>query len=266
MASLPSGAAFGTLVHAVFEELDPRGTDWRDRLEATCADALRLWPLSEVTASGLATALTPSLTTPLGPFAEGTTLRDFGPGNRLTELDFEFALNAPQTTLADVAEALRPHVAGTPLASYPDRLAAPVLAGQPLHGFLTGSIDAILRLPSGAHLVVDYKTNRLGGAGLAPEALTLGHYTAPALAEAMMSSHYPLQALLYSVALHRFLSVRQRGYDAGRHLGAVAYLFVRGMGGATAPVIDGHPLGVFSWQPGVALVETVSSLLAGGVR
>lgn len=266
LALLPGGAAFGTLVHAVYERLDPRGEDWRSRLEAEASDALRAWPLAGVGAPELAAALAPSLTTPLGPLAEGTTLRDFGPGNRLCELDFEFPLAAPRATLADVAALLRDHVAGTPLAPYPDRLAGPALTGQPLHGFLTGSIDAVLRLPSGAHLIVDYKTNRLGGVGEAPESLTLGHYTPPALAEAMMASHYPLQALLYAVALHRFLAVRQRAYDPAVHLGGAAYLFVRGMGGPDTPVIEGQPLGVFSWRPSPSLVRDVSDLLAGSAR
>ena len=130
------------------------------------------------------------------------------------------------------------------------------------------AIDAVLRLDGHAeqegYLVVDYKTNRLA----APEEpLTLGHYTPHAMAEAMMASHYPLQALLYSVALHRFLRLRLAGYDPGRHLGGVAYLFVRGMAGPDTPLLDGHPLGVFSWRPPVGLVESVSRLLADrGVR
>ena len=81
-----------------------------------------------------------------------------------------------------------------------------------------------------------------------------------------MASHYPLQALLYSVALHRFLAGRQRRYDPEVHLGGIAYLFVRGMGGPGAPTVEGNPLGVFNWKPGVELVLSVSGLLAGGVR
>ena len=51
------------------------------------------------------------------------------------------------------------------------------------------------------------------------------------MAEAMLHAHYPLQALLYGVALHRYLRWRQPGYDPERHLGGVLYLFVRGMCG-----------------------------------
>lgn len=81
-----------------------------------------------------------------------------------------------------------------------------------------------------------------------------------------MASHYPLQALLYAVALHRFLAVRQRAYDPAVHLGGAAYLFVRGMGGPDTPVIEGQPLGVFSWRPSPSLVRDVSDLLAGSAR
>ncbi len=266
MAALPSGPAFGTLVHSLYERLDPRGADWRERLDAAATEALRAWPLTDVTPGALAEALAPSLMSPLGPLAEGTTLRDYGPGNRLAELDFEFALAAPEATLADIAALLDPHVADTPLAAYPGRLAGPALSGQALIGSLTGSIDGVLRLPSGAHLIVDYKTNRLGPAGLPPEDLVLGHYAPGALAEAMMASHYPLQALLYAVALHRFLRARLAGYDPEHHLAGTAYLFVRGMAGPQTPVIDGHPVGVFSWRPPIALVAGVSDLLAGGPR
>jgi exodeoxyribonuclease V beta subunit len=86
------------------------------------------------------------------------------------------------------------------------------------------------------------------------------------MAEAMMASHYPLQALLYSVALHRFLRGRVRGYDPQQHLAGAAYLFVRGMAGPATPVVAGRPTGVFAWRPAPALVTELSRVLAGGAR
>ena len=81
----------------------------------------------------------------------------------------------------------------------------------------------------------------------------------------MGHSDYPLQALLYVAVLHRFLRWRQPGYDPERHLGGVLYLYLRGMCGPETPVVDGHPCGVFSWRPPVALVEELSDLLDGHV-
>jgi len=80
-----------------------------------------------------------------------------------------------------------------------------------------------------------------------------------------MAAHYPLQALLYSAALHRLLRWRQPGYDPERHLGGMAYLFVRGLGGADAPTVDGLPCGVFGWRPPAALVTELSDLLDRGM-
>ena len=47
----------------------------------------------------------------------------------------------------------------------------------------------------------------------------------------MHRAHYALQALLYTVALHRYLRWRLPGYDPDRHLAGVLYLFLRGMAG-----------------------------------
>ena len=123
----------------------------------------------------------------------------------------------------------------------------------------------MLRLPGPRFAVVDYKTNWLGPIGPeGREPLTSAHYTPPRLAEAMIAAHYPLQALLYSVALHRYLRWRLPGYEPEHHLGGVLYLFVRGMCGPDTPAVDGVPCGVFSWTPPAALVVELSRLLDGG--
>jgi exodeoxyribonuclease V beta subunit len=109
--------------------------------------------------------------------------------------------------------------------------------------------------------IVDYKTNWLGTPG---EDLSLWHYRPGAVAAEMERAHYLLQALLYTVALHRFLRWRVPRYDPHRHLAGVLYLFVRGMVGPDTPVIGGTPCGVFSWRPPAALVTALSDVLDGG--
>ncbi len=269
MADLPSGADFGTLVHAVLEEVDFAEPDVREQLERAC-DAAGSERFLGVPATALAEALLPMLQTPLGPVADDLRLVDIGAADRLNELEFELPLaggDRPtgEATVAQIAGLLRRHLGpDDPLAAYADDLAAPVLASRRMRGFLTGSIDVVMRVRASdgtpRYLVVDWKTNRLGG----EEELTAWHYRPEALATAMREAHYPLQALLYSVALHRFLRWRQPGYDPGRHLGGVMYLFVRGMCGPDTPVVGGTPCGVFSWTPPAALVEDLSNLMHGG--
>jgi len=79
----------------------------------------------------------------------------------------------------------------------------------------------------------------------------------------MRRSHYPLQAMFYLVALHRYLRWRLPGYDPGTNLGGAYYLFLRGMACPGAPLVKGEPCGVFAWQPRAELITGLSDLLAG---
>ena len=265
MAELPGGAAFGSLVHQVLENLDwyaPQPSDeaaLADRLLVATTAAAQRFPVPGVTPEALGTAMLPSLLTSLGALTSGLPLAGIPVADRLSELNFEFALGRPssRTTLLAVAELLARWLpADDPLAAYPAELSQPQLSGQVLRGFLTGSIDSVLRIRSAAgprFVVVDYKTNRLG-----PAELTLDHYDEPAMVAEMIRTHYPLQAILYCVALHRFLFSRLPSYDPAIHLGGVGYLFVRGMGGRAA----GSGRGVFTWLPPAGLVVALSDLLA----
>jgi exodeoxyribonuclease V beta subunit len=212
----------------------------------------------------------PLHTTPLGPLVPGLTLGDLGRADRLRELDFEIPLAggdhavAADVRLAELAPLLRTHLsADDPLLAYADRLEQPLLGRQSLRGYLSGSIDVVLRVPHGeSHrfVVVDYKTNRLGD----PEQpATSAEYGRDQLGAAMLHSDYPLQALLYSVVLHRYLRWRLPAYDPETHLGGVIYLYLRGMCGPETPLVDGHPAGVFSWPLPAALVLSLSDLLDG---
>ncbi len=263
MAGLRGGREFGSLVHEVLEHADPFAEDLRAELEEQVRAHHSRWR-ADADPAALATALMPMYDTPLGPLADGMTLRQIGRPDRLPEMGFEMPLAggdagnpAPDLRLADVGALLRQHLgAGDPFLAYADRLDSAELGGQSLRGYLSGSIDVVLRLPGPRYLVVDYKTNNLGD--------TAGGYALPWLTETMQHSNYALQALLYLAALHRFLRWRQPGYDPQRHLGGVLYLFVRGMCGANSPVVDDYPSGVFDWRPPPSLAVALSDLLQKG--
>ena len=271
MAQLPAGVDFGTAVHGVLEVLDPTGDDLAAAILTATTETLAQLPHGGMSPDQLADALLPCLQTPLGPLADDLTLADLGPRDRLSELVFELPLaggDQPRADvwLGDLAPLLSRNLPDTdPLADYPDLLTHPPLAEESLRGYLTGSIDAVLRIgPPDAqrYLVVDYKTNWLGRGG--PGELTVADYSPDSMAAAMTAAHYPLQALLYQVALHRLLRWRQPGYDPAVHLGGVLYLFLRGMAGPATPRADEVPYGVFSWRPAAALITDLSDLLDRG--
>ena len=270
MSDLPGGTTFGTLVHEILEYVDTDTGDLPAELLRHCREATLTRGLG-VEPDDLAAALAPVMATPLGDLALGRSLAEVRTADRLAELEFELPLaggDEPRrgaATLGAIGGLLRRHLPDDdPFAPYADRLTGPHLSGGPLRGYLTGSIDAVLRVatPGGSprYLVVDYKTNRLAPAS---EPVTAWHYRPAAMAAAMMDAHYPLQLLLYSVALHRFLRWRQPGYDPERHLGGGLYLFVRGMVGRDTPVVDGMPCGVLAWRPPTGLVVELSALLDG---
>ena len=92
--------------------------------------------------------------------------------------------------------------------------------------------------------MLDYKSNRLPA------------YDHATLAVAMEDSEYTLQALLYTLALHRWLRFRLgRAYEYDTRIGGIRYLFCRGLD-ATDPALPG----VHYWQPPRALIEGLDAL------
>jgi exodeoxyribonuclease V beta subunit len=278
MATLPGGAAFGSLVHAVLEEVDPGQGELEPQLREGITEQLTRWgspglARAAIDPDVLAEALLAVFDSPLGALAADRTLGDFTGRDRLTELNFELPLaggDVPgsQLRLGALGPVLARHLgAQDPLKTYSERLASPLLRDQPLRGFLNGSLDAILRVRDGEsvrYVVVDYKTNWLSAAIAGSGQLTANDYTPGRMADSMLASDYPLQALLYSVALHRYLRWRQPGYAPDRHLGGALYLYLRGMCGRDTPRVDGQPCGVFAWKPSPELVIELSDLLDSG--
>ncbi len=266
LAAMPGGADVGTFVHGVLESADFTAGDldaelWASIEQTAAREAVEVGDRSLIV-GGLAAAIH----TPLGPVVGGMRLRDIGKRDRVDELGFELPLcggDTPAGTLAvsEIAALLTEHLpAGDPFAGYAPRLSDPVLQSD-VRGYLSGSLDLVFRTADRRYAVVDYKTNWLGVEG---EPLSAWHYRPAALLDAMYAAHYPLQALLYTVALHRYLRWRVAGYDPARHIAGVLYLFVRGMVGTETPVVDGSPGGVFGWRPPAALVEALSDLLDQG--
>lgn len=252
LSAAPGGTAFGTLVHQVLEAVDFTSATLGDDLTAECADRLRYRRLP-ITPDDLATALLPALHAPLGG-PEGTRrLVDVARHDRLDELDFHLPLAGLRADR--IGAVLAAHLPDDdPFRSWAARLA---VEGYDIdvEGMMTGSIDLVARSLDGRRVwLADYKTNQLGRA--CP-------YDQAAMVSAMIHHHYPLQAALYLVALHRYLRWRVPDYDPEEQLVGAAYLFLRGMH-PDVSAVDGPVPGVVWWRPATAAIDALDRFLATG--
>ncbi len=124
----------------------------------------------------------------------------------------------------------------------------PVLTMHTLRGLMNGKIDLVFEHAGRFH-VLDWKGNWLGD--------QLENYAPAVLPAAMDVHHYRLQALLYTVALHRYLRTRLgAAFRPAEHLGDPIYLFLRAVGLAPGAGVWMQP---FSPE----LIASVDAALAG---
>jgi exodeoxyribonuclease V beta subunit len=272
LAAFPRGAAAGDCLHRILERLDLTTPLEGSAATELVARELRRAALEREAAASLLEGLERMRTTPFGGPLAGLRLADLPAQRRLHEMNFDLTLQ--RVRAADLAAAFAAHPGGLFGADY-----AAALAGLPIDssGFLTGSIDLVFRAdpgPAGGDgrwWVADWKSNWLGRRDGDGRPLACGprHYGQEAMAALMAASHYPLQAHLYLVALHRYLGWRLKDYDPERHLGGYAYVFLRGTPGPEAAsalpgavpgmVVERPPLGRI-----LALDRALDRSLAGG--
>ena len=268
LGAMPGGTLVGTVLHRVLELVEFDAPDLEDEVRRALAEEVAWRNVDLGDTEDVVAGLCTAIRLPLGSDVAGARLSDVSRGRRLDEMGFELPLvggDRPSGALevSDIADLLEGHLPdGDPVRAYAERLRDGTVSRE-LRGYLNGSLDLVFRLDDGRYVLADYKTNRLGPPD---EPLTAWHYRPEAVQAEMLQAHYPLQALLYAVALHRYLRWRLPGYRAADHLGGILYLFLRGMSAAEPMAVGDGPCGVWYWRPPPRLVEELSDLFARGVR
>ncbi len=269
LIELPAGTAVGTVVHAIFEHVDPSARPLREEV-ARVVNARVMGSRLHDDADSLISSITDSLETPLGETLDNVTLSDITPANRMCELRFDMNLRCliDGIHVSDLGAKLRGLLrSDDAFFPYVEALAQ-AECRIPLGGLLNGTIDAVLRLPGSSPtcprlLVFDYKSNKLHRTS---DSRPLDAYAPAKLAAAMAHCHYPLQAWLYGVALYRFIRWRTPQVDADRAIVGFAYGFIRGMRGANTPVDSaGNRYGVFVWKAPAGLWPALSDFLSNPI-
>lgn len=250
--SFVKGANAGTFLHQVLEKID---FDQPHTWSAVIDQGIRQYQLpNQYLSTPQTTPRQSNDDAPLSPqhialkdwlasilaaplFASGQPLHAIAPHQRMAELGFNMGLAASFNT-EQLNEIFADHLPNEP-DKHINLSAAPMAH---IYRYLRGEIDLVYA-HAGKYYVVDYKSNYLGAndASYEPEQLKI----------AMSHAGYWLQAAIYQVALHRLLKLRISDYQGNEatYLGAVEYLFLRGIGhGAQA----GY--GRITWDIPVALV------------
>lgn len=250
LAEFPRGPGPGDALHLALEACPFAEGDEQQR-QIIAKKVLLENGLKELHADQGARAISQVLSTPLpGVLTESRPLLgQLSQSERIAEMEFSLPVTqlSHQSLLQTISEAAsfdpQKHesevVRDLPV-SYMKRLSS--LEFEKWAGFLRGFIDLVFDC-DGRLYGVDYKSNYLGS--------SYGDYSSSATARSMDEHHYWLQALIYSVALHRLGQLRVPDYDYEKHFGGMFYLYVRGM----------HPqrsTGMLRFFPRKELVETLS--------
>lgn len=232
----PKGSSAGTFMHRVFEEIDFAELQDVD-LRSKVRELLPQYGYDLSWETAIVDMVKQVLNTPL----DGHELRlsRLTAGQRVVEMEFMYPI---QSLDADMLNRL---VAG--LGDYTRQ--GPTLNFEPVTGIMRGFIDLSFEYDKRFY-IVDYKSNWLGPQrqDYHPEAL-----------QAVIAQHrYDLQFLIYTLAMHRYLSASLDGYDYQQHFGGVYYLFLRGM---SAQPDDNY--GVYYAKPALELIEKLDGLMRG---
>jgi len=228
--AFPRGKKAGSCLHEVFEQIDFTQPDKVEEVVKWKLGAFGfsrqewLAPVTACVRNTLAVELEP-----------GLSLDRIAAASRLIELEFYLPVN--QLTADELLRTLGPD-------------AAAGLRFEPRRGMLKGFIDLVI-MHEGRFFILDWKSNHLG-----PH---VGSYAPEALAAAMRQHHYGLQYNLYTLALHRYLSLRLPDYEYDTQFGGVFYIFLRGVDPAQPAS------GIFHARTSRDSIEELSLSLSGGI-
>jgi exodeoxyribonuclease V beta subunit len=239
--AFPRGANAGSCLHEIYENSDFTKPLMNENKEQNAIlNALEKWGFSKELADTAHSLISNSLQAPLPP--NNFNLATLNNTQRLNEMEFYLPLNLLQ--VKELKQILFKHLSQKNWQLVRD--AANKLNFEQVSGFLKGYIDLVFEY-QGQYFVADYKSN------------TLENYHYDGMLEAMAHSHYYLQYLIYSVALHRYLTQRIANYNYETHFGGVYYLFIRGM------TVDNKGAGVFYDLPDFKLINALDGLFERSV-
>ncbi len=231
-SSFPRGPSAGNCLHKILERLD-------FQKDINCIETSDLIK-EELLSAGIEKDLTSTvqkglhriLNTPLGGELGNLSFSQINTERRFHELKFDIPIspNGKEINSRDISDIFLKNPSERFSKSYAKKLINLNINSK---GFLTGSIDLVFadkpNYINAKWWVVDWKSNWIGSDTEEMRSCGPQHYDKKSMDEQMHKHHYPLQAHLYLLALHRLLRWRLPNYSPNLHLGGYVYLFLRGI-------------------------------------
>ncbi|KAB0663846.1 exodeoxyribonuclease V subunit beta [Oryzomonas japonica] len=237
----PRGAAAGTCLHELFEQLDFSAVE-SESLERLCQTVLLRNGYDRRWLPAVQRMVMDIISAPLLSADPGFSLSHLKPGSWQVEMEFFLPVNRLSGSgLTELFAGLLSHDRH---GEFAEVLAA--LHVQELRGMLQGFMDMVFE-HNGRYYIIDWKSNHLGNQH--------EDYRAARLPEPMARHAYILQYHLYTLALDRMLRLRLPGYDYATHFGGAIYVFLRGI--STGSV----EYGVYYDKPSPLFIQRANELL-----
>jgi exodeoxyribonuclease V beta subunit len=245
--TFPRGAQAGIFLHGLFEGLDFAGYS-PATVSSQVEKGLAKYGYDQEWHPHVRAMVDNVVTTPIPSVAENFSLAGLERGNWLVELEFFFPL---RFITSDILRNVLKKWSGADQAVDLVKVCRE-LRFRPAQGMVRGFMDMVFRHDQRYYLL-DWKSNHLG--------YRVEDYGRNSLKGAMERQLYPLQYLLYTVALNRYLSLRDNDYSYASHFGGVLYVFLRGV----TPE-RGEDFGIFRDTPPAAMIDELTECLiqAGG--
>ncbi len=234
-SELRKGEITGNMIHEIFEKIEfsdntnhPLVIEYAINRYASSKKEVYLQYLPQLTEHVLQACIP-------GVF-RNFRLRDVLPEKKITEMEFDFAVNG--SSVSELSNYLATEHIPIQLKHLPV-----------LKGMMKGFVDLFFEVENKYYLL-DWKTNFLG--------TSLEDYNAESLKSAMEVNNYHLQYLIYILAAKKYLQnrVKHFSYD---DFGGVIYCFIRGMRKDSSN-------GIYCYLPPESMISKLDNLFSGAIQ
>ncbi|WP_288262334.1 UvrD-helicase domain-containing protein [uncultured Prochlorococcus sp.] len=229
LSEFPKGTNAGTCLHKILERFEFRN-DNNQKLIDLIIEELNFHQIDTSLAFQVKDAILRIINISLGSQLQNKKLVDIPSENLLKEVKYDLTLSYEGRNLNshDISKCFLLDQEYEFGEEYANKINDLQIMNK---GFHSGCIDCIF--PVGSLLeeskwwIIDWKSNFISGSDNGD--CLPRNYNYQNMRDEMIKHHYPLQAHLYLLALHRLLKWRIKNYQPHLHLGGYIYLFLKGL-------------------------------------